>query len=267
MALQKDEILVCVYTIDKPDDVPSIPSPDARSNKPFGVHDKSCGQTAFFQKIATARVGDKFLSVAMPNEIALSLSVSKKSLLAAELKRNEIKQRGLLGETIFDADVAIVYDFLEEIQKSIIFSYKAVEAFCNASIPESFVYKKKNSKSVVEHYDKEAIELWISTSEKINCIVSEVMGCDKPSAQKFWSDFVSLERVRNAVIHSKSRGGPDLLAELFSEKMHDYIISSVELLHYFIQIDPCNPVFPQGFGESKIKVVSVSDSDEFLAKI
>lgn len=56
--------------------------------------------------------------------------------------------------------------FLEEIQKAIIFSYKAVESFCNASIPDTYTYKKTTSKGIVEHYGKEQIERWVSTSEK-----------------------------------------------------------------------------------------------------
>lgn len=268
MSLKKNERMVCVHTIDEPtDDTLTVPTPDARSNKPFGIHDQEDGQTAFFQKIITAKIGENEVSIAIPNEISLSLSISMKSLTAAEHKQKEIKKRASTNDTIFDTDVRIAYDFLEEIQKAVVFSYKAVESFCNASIPDAYTYKKTTSKGIVEHYGKEQIERWVSTSEKISAIIPKILKCSSPTKQGFWSDFKNLERIRNEIIHSKSSNGSEILAELFSPKIRSYIGSSVMLLEYFIELDPCNPIFPLGFGKSQIKVMSVPDSNEYLSKI
>ena len=268
MSLKKNERMVCVHTIDEPtDDTFTVPTPDARSNKPFGIHDQEDGQTAFFQKIITAKIGENELSIAIPNEISLSLSISMKSLTAAEHKQKEIKKRASTTDTIFDTDVRIAYDFLEEIQKAVVFSYKAVESFCNASIPDAYTYKKTTSKGIIEHYGKEQIERWVSTSEKISAIIPEILKCNSPTKQEFWSDFKNLERIRNEIIHSKSSNSSEILAELFSPKIRSHIGSSVMLLEYFIGLDPCNPIFPLGFGKSQIKVMSVPDSNEYLSKI
>ncbi|MWV18013.1 hypothetical protein F3I16_18390 [Pseudomonas sp. L-22-4S-12] len=268
MSLKKNEKMVCVHTLNEPtDDTLAIPTPDVRSNKPFGIHDQEYGQTAFFQKIITAKIGNQEVSIAIPNEISLSLSISKKSLTAAENKKKEIKQRANSSTTIFDTDVKMAYDFLEEIQKAVVFSYKAIESFCNASIPDSYIYKKPTSKGIIEHYGKEQIERWINTSEKISAIIPNILKCNSPSNQTFWSDFKNLERIRNEIIHSKSSNSSEILSELFSIKTRDYIESSVILLEYFIGLDPCNPIFPLGFGKSQIKVMSVPNSKEYLSKI
>lgn len=268
MSLMKNEKMICVHIVDKPtDDTLTVSTPDSRSNKPFGIHDQEDNQTAFFQKIITAKIGENEVSIAIPNEISLSLSISMKSLTAAEQKQKEIKKRASTNDTIFDADVRIAYDFLEEIQKAVVFSYKAVESFCNASIPDDYTYKVTTGKGIVEHYGKEQIERWVSTSDKISKIIPEILKCNSPSNQRFWSDFKNLERIRNEIIHSKSSNSSEILAELFSPKIRSYIGSSSLLLEYFIDLDPYSPMFPLGFGKSQIQVISVPDANKYVSKI
>ena len=261
--------LVCVHTIEgKSKDGHEIPVPDMRANKPLGVHDLRNNQTAFFQKLIDTNISKKTISIAAPNEISLSLSVSSKSNIQAKRLRNVIAEKAESADfSVFDSDVKSAYDYLEHIQISIVFSYKAVESFCNASIPEDFVYKKQNSKKIIERYGKEQIERWINTSEKVSAILPVISGVESPIAEDFWSDFKNLERLRNEIIHSKSSSSSDVLCELFSEKIEAYLISSLKLLEFFISKDPYNQIFPLGFGVSQIKVMSVRDADEIFAKI
>jgi len=264
--LKVNDQLVCVHTIDgKEKDKQEIPVPDIRANKPFGIHDKSEDQTAFFQRLIDTRIGNENLSIAAPNEISLSLSISSKSrILAKKLKQDISNKVSNDKDTFYNDEVKLAYDYLEQIQKSIVFGYKSVESFCNASIPEDYIYKKKNSKKIVEHYEKEQIERWINTSEKVSSILPDVLQQESPVSEIFWSDFKNLERIRNEIVHSKSSSTTKILAELFSDKIDDYILSSLKLLEYFISKDPTNPIFPLGFGVSKILVRSVEDSIDIL---
>ena len=268
MKLEKNTIMVCVHTTsDSEEGGRSVPSPDIRSNKPIGFHDQEDNGVAFFQKLVTAKFNGKDISIAIPNEISLSLSISKKCMVAADDKREVIKKHANDRDTIFESDVKIAYDFLEEIQKSVVFAYKAVESFCNASIPDAYVYKKTNGKGVVEHYGKEQIERWIPTSEKVSTILPEILACGPPTDQKFWGDFKNLERIRNELVHSKSSNSAEIITELFSDVVVRYVGSSVALLEFFIKLDPSNPIFPLGFGKSEIKIISVPDVQEYLQKI
>ncbi|WP_339496052.1 hypothetical protein [Pseudomonas sp. RA_105y_Pfl2_P56] len=268
MELEINTVMVCVHTTSNSEEESrSVPTPDIRSNKPIGFHDQEDNNTAFFQKLVMAKFNGQDISIAIPNEISLSLSISKKSMIAADNKREEIKKHAADRNAIFESDVKIAYDFLEEIQKSVVFAYKAVESFCNASIPDGYVYKKTTSKGIVEHYGKEQIERWINTSEKVSIILPEILVCGSPTEQKFWGDFKNLERIRNELIHSKSINSAEILAELFSDVVIRYVGSSVALLEFFIKLDPANPIFPLGFGKSKIKIISVPDVEEYLQKI
>lgn len=267
--LKKNDKLVCVHTIEgEKEEGHEIPVPDMRSNKPVGVHQKDEGQTAFFQKLINANIGDKKISIAEPNEISLSLSISKKSrAVAADLKRKIIEIAKVSSDTLYSQEVRLAYDYLEEIQKTIVFSYKSVESFCNASIPEDYVYQKTNNKGIVESYGKRQIERWINTSEKVSSILPEILKIEDPQSMGFWSDFKNLERIRNEIIHSKSSNSSEILSELFSEKIEEYLTSSLKLLEFFILKDPFNQIFPLGFGVSQIRVVSLDDASQIFEKV
>lgn len=267
MSVKKDDKLVCVQVIeDTNEEMPTIQLPDLRSNKPFGYHDQETGKTYFFQKLISKKFENKEILIAIPNEISISLSISKKSIIAAEKNLLELKKRSKKSDTIFDEDVKLAYDYLEEIQKSVVFSYKAVESFCNASIPDTYVYQKQSKKNT-EHYNKDQIERWISTSEKISKIIPKILNCESPTQQKFWNKFTKLEEIRNSIIHSKSNSTSEMLTELFSKEIKDYITSSIDLLDYFVDLDPSNQAFPLGFNNSKVNVVSVKDAGLILSKI
>ncbi|WP_347331714.1 hypothetical protein [Marinimicrobium locisalis] len=267
--LKLNEQMVCVHTIKgEREDGENIPVPDMRANKPTGVHDQESNQTAFFQKLINAKIDQVEVGVAAPNEIALSLSISTKAKKNANILRDSIKKRAKNADhSLFDTDVKSAYDFLEEIQKSIVFGYKAVESFCNASIPDDYVYEKSNSKGIIELYGKPQIERWINTSEKVSSILPCILNVESPTREKFWSDFKNLERLRNDIIHSKSSSSSSVLSELFSEKVNAYLLSGVKLLEFFITKDPYNQIFPLGFGVSQIKVMSVPDAGEIFAKV
>lgn len=265
--IKLDDEMVVVHIDDGKGEDREVHVPDARANKPMGFHDQQDGQTMFVQRLIDANINESKLSIAAPNEIALSLNISKRSVEKSNELRALLKKQGEKEKSkLFEKEVAIAYDYLEEIQKAIVFSYKAVESFCNATIPDDYVYKRTTNKGIEEHYRKEQIERWVNTSEKVSSILPEILEVDAPSQQTFWSDFKNLERIRNEIIHSKSGNSTEILKELFSSKVRTYILSSVDLLHFFIKSDPFNVIFPLGFGESRVKVLSVENVDELFKK-
>ena len=183
----------------------NVPAHDVRSNKPLGVHSLEDKQVTFFQRIIESKIDKKKVSFAAPNEISLSLNISRKAQIrAVKIKKNLTEHTKFTKKIIINENVSTIYDYLEEIQTSIVFSYKSLESFCNESIPDEYVYKKTNNKGIVEHYSKERIERWIPTSEKLSDILPEIFKCDSPTKEEYWSYFKNLERLRNEIIHSKS---------------------------------------------------------------
>lgn len=259
--------LICVHHMNNADDPSEIvPAPDRRANKPIGIHETSTNKTAFFQKIIKPKIGSNTITLALPNEITLAISVATKALQQAQKIKVDLERLSEFTDSIYDRNVGLAYDYLESIQVATIFAYKAVESFCNAVIPDTYTYKKTTSRST-EHYSKEQIERWISTSEKVASILPPILKCSPPQSENFWSDFKSLERLRNEIIHSKSSNTDAILEELFAEHVYRYIQSAMALLEHFISIDPSNPIFPLGFGMSMVRVLNVEKAEDILGKI
>lgn len=94
-----------------------------------------------------------------------------------------------------------------------------------------------------------------------------ILKCSPPQSEIFWSEFKSLERLRNEIIHSKSSNTDAIQEELFAEHVYRHIQSAMALLEHFISIDPSNPIFPLGFGKSMVRVLNVEKAEDLLGKI
>lgn len=236
-----------------------------RSNRPLIATDKDSEDNVFFQETIGAKIENTKIIFSRPNEIALSMSIASKSLeRASEIRKDILKNIDSGKQTDFyDARVNDIYDYLEEVQKTVVFGYKAIEALCNSAIPHDYVYKKElNKKGIHEIYDKHAIERWVTTSEKISKILPEIYKCASPTTQKFWGHFKKMEDLRNDIIHSKSNTTSKLLSELLSNDIGKYFKSCESLLLYYYKQDRENALFPMLPNVSMLPVVNFKDMEE-----
>lgn len=238
-----------------------------RSNRPITCINVDDDQCIFFQEVISTKIERKNISFSRPNEISLSMNIAKKSLdLALEIRKSIIKSIQPNQKNKFFGDkVNHIYDYLEEVQKTIIFSYKAIEALCNSAIPEDYTYKKDLSKKgISEIYDKSAIERWVSTSEKVSKILPDIYKCPSPSNQKFWGHFKKLEELRNEIIHSKSSTSSKLLSEILSSDIEKYFNSCENMLLYFFKVDKQNHLFPLTSKISELPIIAWKDMKSYF---
>lgn len=236
-----------------------------RSNRPFVCIDSKDDQCVFFQEVIAAKLNDKRVTFSRPNEISLSLNIATKSLeKAQEIRKKIVRKIGMeRKKDIYDAQVNEIYDYLEEVQKTIVFGYKAIESLCNTAIPNDYTYKKElNKKGIYEVYNKFAIERWLSTSEKVAKILPDIYACQSPTDKPFWGHFKKLEDLRDRIIHNKSNSTSDLLSELLSSDIGKYINSCQDLLVYFYKLDKGNPLFPIIPTLSELNVIEWEDMGE-----
>lgn len=241
-----------------------------RSNRPLVFIHTDEDQGVIFQEVISTKIENKKLKFSRPNEISLSMNIAKKSLeRSREIRRGILKNIGAeKTKDVFDGKVSDVYDYLEEVQKTIIFSYKAIESLCNSAIPSDYIYKKQLAKKGIhEVYDKSAIERWITTTEKVSIILPEIYKCTSPSKKSFWGHFKKLEELRNDIIHSKSGSTSKLLSELLSSDLDKYFKSCEAMLLYFYDLDRQNPMFPLMPGVSEIVFVEWEDMNSAVKKL
>jgi len=236
-----------------------------RSNIPLMCIDLKEDRCVLLQETIETKIGGKTITLTRPNEISLSLHIANNALEKSQFLRQSIIQK--IGKekskTFFESDVGEIFDYLEETQKTIVFSYKAIEAMCNSAIPDNYTYKKQsNKKGVLEVYDKLGIERWVSTTEKVSKILPAIYNCDSPEKNKFWGHFKKMEELRNDIVHSKSSTTSKVLAELLSNDIGKYVKSCEEMLKFFFNQDKGNPLFPLIPGVTELVSVEVDDMEE-----
>lgn len=243
---------------------------DKRLVRPQLFNGKKQKQSILIQPITELVINNKKISFYTPNSVSLCLSISSKEWTIAEKIFKELiepRLREVAPYTFDEKLTSKLFNYFEHVQTSIIFSYNAVESFANGSIHKDFTYERTNNKGIKEVFDKNTIERWLSTSEKIKEILPLIYKKDFPAKDKMWNDFVKLESIRNDIIHPKTaKSGTTLEGTFFKYLMEPEVFklikSSFKLINYFIDGDKFHPSAPFGFGNDLIPPIEVDDLEE-----
>ncbi|MGP2591852.1 hypothetical protein [Serratia marcescens] len=245
---------------------------DIRMQRPIIARIEEDDVNLTLQMSDRAKLSGAIVSFYTPNNVSLFLSSAKKELA----KSNSI-YKSVFGKVIkskhkklrvSEKDLPRLYNYFESIQMAIVSMYTAIESFANICIPHDYVYEKNNSKGVKESYNKELIERYIATSEKIDKILPAILNCDSPKGKKLWEDFKELESLRNDIIHPKTtnknketKEDSSFLCSLLADDFIKKVASGFDLVSYFCKQDTSHSLFPMGFGEVNLKPVPINKDD------
>jgi hypothetical protein len=222
---------------------------DTRISKPICIKKIEGGievGSMVYQELDQLSFKKKSLLYFPPNNVGILLSISTRFFNDAKLIfENKIdpnkfdhsldNAKGDRKKYLMEKS-RIVCDFIESIQTSIVFSYTALEAFCNLSIPEDYEYKTEiRNKGIIEVYDKKAIERWIPLQQKLCKILPEIYQTKKLENQKFWSYYVKLEKYRDDIIHQKSIERTEFYKNYFRKDIFDVCESGKEIIKFFYE--------------------------------
>jgi hypothetical protein len=248
-------------------------SNDLRVQRSIKLRSKADQSTVFLVKSESTKVGKREITYSSPNNISLSLSIMKKSAYRAKLLFNtlimEKKETKINLNGEFESSL---YDYFEEVQTSLMFAYIAIEGLSNAAIPDNYQFERFNDKGIKEIWNKENIERWMSTSEKVGTILPKVLSSTDIKAENFWSDFKGLEKLRNEIVHQKTiDDGTRLEASLYGEMLNphvfDKISSSIKVIEFFYKLDSAHPFFPLGFGIATFQIAEIESFDKHFKVI
>ncbi|EAH4080943.1 hypothetical protein EDX86_04630, partial [Listeria monocytogenes] len=147
---------------------------DNRSLKPIYLTDLGKSSGAVVEELDYVKSDNlkEKVEYIPPNNIGVQLAIVDdciqkiKELQISEKFKNNREGR-ILKDKVYD-NSKLIYDYITIVQQAIVFGYTSLETFTNLSIPTSYEYSVTNNKHVKEIYDKNAIERWISLSEKIS---------------------------------------------------------------------------------------------------
>ena len=242
---------------------------DNRINKPIcikKVEDDVEVGSMVYQEFDQIHFKKNKLTFFSPNNVGILLSISKNALNEAETIYDEsldpykfehsFEQAKGDKRSFLITKSKIVCDYIEKIQISVVFSYTALEAFSNLSIPDDYTYKvKSKSKGIVEVYDKNAIERWLPLQDKLCNILTEVYQTKKLKSLPFWNYYTKLETYRHNIIHQKSIRRTEFYKNYFAKDIFNVCQSGEEIIKFFYQEhsekNKTNPLWPWMINKTK----------------
>jgi len=188
-----------------------------------------------------AKVVDKKSAafIQQPSAPALFLSMAYKAHRASKKAESGIKFTDeLMGSGLQDGGT---FDFFELRMQHVIFSYGALEAYANESIPDPFTWPTTNSRGESVTLNRDETERRVSLDEKLEHILTTVFGKASIKGGPLWNKFKTLKGLRDRLIHLKhfdSRAKPDaednsVWADLYASRGTDFTMQAHEIITYF----------------------------------
>ena len=216
---------------------------------------------------------DFSIEFATPNIVTMFLNLGETHYLKSR-KIYETKLKHILKPNernkIKNKSQIILYDYFEQTQMSVICSYNALEAFANLAISEDIKHTKENHKGITEVWNKDAILRWMSLSEKLTNILPNMLGIESPKGLSFWGNYKKLEKLRNEIIHPKTKSNElnvkhEFFKSFFSKDLSKWIFSTDEILKHFCSGEYREYYYPYRYGPKEQKAFELSDFDEYFA--
>jgi hypothetical protein len=209
---------------------------------------------AFLSSTGEAFTFNDFYAPAIYLSAAIAADKTTRELRAQIKPEERLTRTG--PEMILTNDQSgILFDLLEQSAISAVFSFQALEAFCNDRISdklegtEGYMFALKGKPSTL--MSAEDIERNVSTVDKLKKIVPDLLGIDSAKDDPLWSKFWTLKQTRDALTHLKTRDqraaalaaaadfgrvyiDPDFVFyKLVSGKIVELPRTAVELFDYF----------------------------------
>lgn len=189
------------------------------------------------------------ISFPVPNPVALYISLARKAgtkgKAAIKLLKHLEPSSGQF-KRLKNEDEEIFFDGIEQLVACVIFSYSALEAFANISLPNEFSYQRpRGDKKCTEVFSRDQVERYLSLSEKLDKLLPQVFDIVSPKGTSSWQKFVDLQRLRDRFVHLKfddwqsvsklDNLSATIWTQLLATDVPHIYRTSIDLISYFCQ--------------------------------
>lgn len=180
-----------------------------------------------------------------PSATAMALNVARKAALDAATIHSELEYRPVVtpdgpGKAVCPSSDSRLFDFFEQCMVSAVFSYHAVEVFCNHTIArelkEAIVVKRRGKRMSLSPSD---LERQLSTEEKLSQVLPKVKDLPTPKGKAVWEPFKRLKEARDSTVHLKSNDQhtvdrDSLFFQFLSRRVDEYPEAAAAMIRYFL---------------------------------
>ena len=184
-----------------------------------------------------------------PDASAMAFSIAYRASNEATKLKNKLRFDQVAtpdgpGQAVSNDNSTELFDFFEAAMQSVVFSFLALECFCNhvinRELTEAVEIKRKKKRIFLSPAQAER---QLSTEEKLTQIIPKLKGKATPKGKKVWESFVNLKRARDSCVHMKGSsqysGGDSDDNSLFFFFLHfnisEYPDASRRMVEYFFQ--------------------------------
>lgn len=186
-----------------------------------------------------AQLDNQKVTFAVPSHAALCLSIAHAAyvnLLEFPLLSFSRKATQITGDNL-----AVLYDYFENIFVNVVFSHTALEAFVNQSIPDNFVFTRlRQDKKCNESFNKDQVERNLSLDIKLSEVLPEITGIELKKETLLWQEYSKLKAIRDRIVHVKSadlgiKGNKvsSIWADLIAHRATDFSFTAHKLISHF----------------------------------
>jgi hypothetical protein len=162
--------------------------------------------------IATSeRLGRDEVSFGLPSGPALFLHLAHRAFMSV----SDTNPRTLFDDHtqgIWPDSQGPLFDYLEACIAHIIFSFSAIEAFANETIPDDHKHELERD-GKMEILAKAEIERRVGLDEKLHTILPAALSMPSPKGTATWERYRVLKKLRDRLVHLKSedrrKSGPE----------------------------------------------------------
>ena len=198
----------------------------------------------------------QWLSFFTPDTTVMALSVAFRSVIREKVLMPKILYSCTPSPegpamSVATTDLEFLYDYFEHRTMSVIFSFQAIESFCNLNIGKNVTdkFRIKRNKKKYDLMSADDLERNLSTSQKLSDVLPKILDVPTPKGKSVWGDYKKLKRARDAAVHIKSHdqqmagrkateNSSDFLYFNFLKySIAEYPQAAVDMIRYFVKED------------------------------
>jgi len=197
-----------------------------------------------YQSALVKTVDGENIAFTAPSATAMALNVARKAANHATTLHEQLEYRRVVtpdgpGKGICTSSDSRLFDFFEQCMVSAVFSYHALEVFCNHTISrevnQAVDVKRRGKRSSLRPSE---LERQLSTEEKLSQVLPKLKGLPTPKGKAVWEPFKRLKEVRDSTVHLKSGDQytidrESLFFQFLSRRANEYPAAAVAMIRYF----------------------------------